>query len=52
MAVRVSSGALREVVVTRRRHGSQLYQCAKKMAWGDTMPVELREAEPDSSVAS
>ncbi|XP_043200851.1 methyltransferase-like protein 17, mitochondrial [Amphibalanus amphitrite] len=40
-------GALEEVVVTRRRHGPELYQCAKKVSWGDTMPVELRDSPPD-----
>ncbi|XP_022091898.1 methyltransferase-like protein 17, mitochondrial isoform X2 [Acanthaster planci] len=34
-----SNGQLEEAVITRAKHGRELYRCARYSAWGDLLPI-------------
>ena len=36
-------GTLKELIITKGRHGTNLYQCAKKAKWGDMIPLNVTE---------
>lgn len=43
-----SDGQLQHVVVTARKHGRDVYRCARSSDWGDQIPVIQNKTEDDS----
>uniref|UniRef100_F6PFR6 Ribosome assembly protein METTL17, mitochondrial n=2 Tax=Monodelphis domestica TaxID=13616 RepID=F6PFR6_MONDO len=43
-------GHLQHVVVTPRRHGRDLYRCARASSWGDRLPLTTSPEFPSSSL--
>ncbi|XP_030067248.1 ribosome assembly protein METTL17, mitochondrial isoform X2 [Microcaecilia unicolor] len=47
-----SDASLRHVVVTARKHGRDLYRCARTSEWGDRLPVIESSMEGETEVDS
>lgn len=42
-------GNLREIIVTPKKHGRLVYQCAKRSKWGDRLPFNIENVESDEA---
>ncbi|XP_045623534.1 ribosome assembly protein METTL17, mitochondrial [Procambarus clarkii] len=45
-------GTLKELTVTKRRHGKDCYSVCKRTSWGDLLPIVLPEPEPTNTLDS
>ena len=44
-----AKGHLEHTVITRKRHGADLYMCARKSSWGDLLPALNRHSSDSQS---
>lgn len=40
-----TEGKIREIVVTQKKHGKEVYQCASSSRWGDRLPMTIENLE-------